>query len=505
MKKILIAILATITFIVAFFGILGFNNNITIAVNHIILENSQACLIENTTFVPLRSVFEKMGFDVEWNAADRNAILSNSEYKLVISPDDDFYYVNDNKITPQKPQIMIEDKLYLPLRSIAEAVGCTVEWDQKNHRVDIYYSDDAIDIDNQIDFAYNLNKCMPKNKNYVFSPLSIKLAFAMAANGAYGETKNEILNSLGINNIEEYNQYVQELIAYYNKDESNEYRQDLVFNIANSVWLNSSVVDFSQQFKNNVSQYYDAEIATVNNSNAVEKINSWVDDKTHGLIKDIIDSPDFVGLLANACYFKANWQNEFEKSDTMQDTFTYRNGDTQQIDFMNITDNFKYYSDENVQMVSMPYSGSKNISMYISLSDDRNIDYNQYFDRCKSEYVHISLPKFKIEFDTSLNDILKLIGINKAFNSFDAEFQPMFDNNQDIDFYIDQALHKAYINVDEEGTEAAAVTALIMEATGVMEPEKPIPVEFVADKPFTYIVRDNDNGEILFIGEFACK
>lgn len=507
MNKILVAILATIVFIVAFFGIIGCKNKVKIVINDTVVENANAQLVDNTLYVPLRAVFENMGYSVQWNAATRTAVLKNSQNNVEISADEAVFYVNGNKVISDKSQLIINNSLYLPLRVAVESVGCNVEWDKNTCTAYIYFKNNDLNMDINKDFAFRLNECMPKDVNYVFSPLSVKLAFAMAANGAKGQTEDEIIKTLGIENIDNYNSYVKDLISYYATDNSDEYRKDVVFDIANSVWLNKDYlpnVEFSEEFSDNVKKYYAASVSQVNNDNATNIINSWVSDKTNGLIDGIIDSPEFLSALVNACYFKANWQNKFEEYDTKKDTFTYRNGDKSEIDFMNITDNFKYYADDKVQLVSLPYSGTKNISMYIALSNDKRMDYSQYFDKCQYKNVHISVPKFKVEFSTALNDILKAMGIKKCFSVNEAEFQPMFKNySDDISFYISKVLHKAYINVDEDGTEAAAVTAVLTEATGIEAPE--ILIEFVADKPFTYIVRDNDNKEILFMGEFACK
>jgi serpin B len=364
------------------------------------------------------------------------------------------------------------------------------------------------------DFAEKMNSLMPKDKNYVFSPLSLKYALAMAANGADEATKNEITSTLGIDRLDSFNDDVKNYLDEHKLEtEENDFfvepmRAGTSLNIANSVWFNQDYVsggDFSEEYKALVADKYDATAQNVNNQNAVQKINSWCNEKTNGKIPKIINNSDFISCLVNAVYFNARWSNEFGKGMTHKADFTDRNGNTSQIDFMEQTDHFSYYGDGDIKMLSLPYEGS-NISMYIALSNDTRLNFEDYIDKTERKKVHITMPKFKTEFDVDMTPLLSQLGIKKAFDngSPTQHFASMFNAtvNNNINVYISKTVQKAYIAVDEEGTEAAAVTAIMMDATAVMPQPEEI-VEFKADTPFTYFIRDNNTDEILFMGEYA--
>ncbi|MBR3933369.1 MAG: S-layer homology domain-containing protein [Clostridia bacterium] len=364
-------------------------------------------------------------------------------------------------------------------------------------------------------FTDNLNSHMPTDKNYMFSPLSIKMAFALASNGASGQTKAEILKALGISDLEKFNEFSKELISKYSQTEN------LKLNIANSIWINKDRTkqEFSQSFKQLAKDYYDAEVKTVDNKNAVKEVNSWVSDKTNGKIPSVISSPDFWASIINAIYFKGAWKNEFNSGATKKDAFTFADGTKADIDFMNKTSWMSVLLSDEATAVELPYKtrfdkvssdGSYigtdsypdlDVSMYLIMPKD-NIAPEKFLNdaissqKFEATYTAFSMPKFKIEFDTGLNGILNSMGIQSAFIENKADFKNMFDSGN---MYVTSAIHKTYIAVDEKGTEAAAVTALMMAGTAL--PPKPTEVKF--NRPFYFIIRDNTSGESLFVGRYA--
>ncbi|MBQ3124323.1 MAG: S-layer homology domain-containing protein [Clostridia bacterium] len=354
-----------------------------------------------------------------------------------------------------------------------------------------------------LSFADSLNGEMPDDANYMFSPLSIKMALALAANGAEGETQQEILDTIGITDLDQYNESVKSMIKSYSESDL------LKIDISNSIWINSDNTPqkFSKEYSNKVTEYFNAESDTVTNKTALPRINGWVNDKTHGKIPTIIgeDNIDFGAMLINAVYFNGRWQNEFYKGVTEKDVFIDKNGKKTDIEFMNKTSDMRYANTNDVQIIELPYmvdekSEDMYISMYLMMSD-AEFEPEAVLNSAElsSTYVALSLPKFKVEYSTGLNDILKKNGIQKAFSSR-AEFGNMFDGGN---MFISDTLHKTYIEVDEEGTEAAAVTAVTMKATSAMPTPKPEPIEVKFNKPFTFVIRDNSNGEILFMGEYS--
>lgn len=360
------------------------------------------------------------------------------------------------------------------------------------------------------DFVDKINAQMPDDKNYMFSPLSIQMAFMMAANGATGETLDEILKALEISDKNEYNEMAKALISEYRNSGAVE------INIANAIWMNEDNADFvfDKSYTDLLNEYFEAEASISDNKKIVNEVNNWVNDKTKGKIPTIINDPYFTAVLLNAIYFKGAWADEFPEHATSSRNFTDRNGKCHSIDFMNKTDSINYFKDEFIEVLELPYRNytynEKNdefkrydtdISMYLVRNrfeyEDEMLTKCIEENKLTSTYMNFSMPKFCVEYSAGISDVMKNLGINKAFDKRYADFTKMVTGGN---MYITDAIHKTYISVDEKGTEAAAVTAVMMDATSAMRPE-PIKVSF--DTPFTFVIRDNKNGITLFIGEYA--
>ena len=343
---------------------------------------------------------------------------------------------------------------------------------------------------------FEILKYMSNDKNYMVSPFSLKMALMMTANGATGETQEEMLETFGIEDMVAYNQNAEELINRYNSAE------DVKLNVANSIWLNKDIAlntVFSEEFKTLVAKYYKGEASEVTSEDAVTKINIWVEEKTNGKIKDLLDDPMFISALINTLYFKGEWANQFDTVLTEKEMFTDITGVEVEKEFMNKTNRFSYFEDDTMQMVKMPYKDFKT-SMYIAIpKKDVELDFNNAINNMSSKKVNVTIPKFKVEYEITLNDILKQMGIKKAFGG-QAEFEKMFTTNSVDSFYISQVLQKTFIEIDENGTEAAAATAVILKAMSA-KPQPEEIIDFVANKPFTYFIRDDESGEVLFLGK----
>ena len=509
-------------------------DTVGVVVNDVPID-TDAVIESGRTLVPLRGVFEQLGYSVKWNAETKEAIFVNGDKYMTIDAKDGGVYIGapHSSIAPpvkadtDVPAQLINDRLYLPLRAASEGLGLSVDWDGETKTV--YVKDgeenvttpdiDLTDLKADNSMAYKMNELMPKTENYMFSPLSIKMALALAANGADGETQAEIAKTAGLGDIQAYNVYAQNLIETYKAVSEKEEKQDDIrylydepkhektqLSIANSIWLNKDKagdITFKDEYIKAMKQFYDAEINNVGMADGADRINKWCSDKTNGKIPHIVDSSNFLAALVNAVYFKAEWAEQFDEFFTHEDTFTDRNGEKQTLDFMEQTEEFAYYEDKDIQMVKMPYVGG-NTAMYIMLSGDKRVDFTPYINKTEYQKVHIKMPKFKVEYSVTLNDMLNKIGIQQAFVEGGADFTKMLQGGTNS-FFIDTVLHKTYIDVDENGTEAAAVTAILVEATAAFEPEEPVIKDFIADKPFSYIIRDEDTGEILFMGEYAYK
>ena len=376
-------------------------------------------------------------------------------------------------------------------------------------------SDDTRILDDIL-FADKVNTQMPTDKNYMFSPISIKMALALAANGASGETQQQILNALGLTSLDEFNSLSKDLIERYSQTDI------LKLNIANSIWMNKdkTTQNFSNSFKKTATDFYDAEVKSINNSNAVKEINSWVSDKTNGKISTIIqNADDFRAMLINVIYFKGAWLDEFNVNATKPDRFNNADGTKITVDFMNKTKWFPYAETKSVKMIELPYQNrvekfsddgeylntevykGLDVSMYLIMAEndinvERELSAAINDNAFNSTYIKMAMPKFRIEYSTDLNEIFMNMGITTAFDEKNADFTKMFDKGN---MWFTKTIHKTFIDVDEKGTEAAAVTAIGM-AGSALPPE---PLELKFNKPFFFAIRDNTSGETLFMGRFA--
>ena len=348
------------------------------------------------------------------------------------------------------------------------------------------------------DYVSNFMSNLPQNENYVVSPLSLKMAMMMLANGAEGDTKAEITKAFNIADLDAYNAQAKEMIETLNTNEDGE------VNIANSIWFNKDYygrddADFSDTFKKTITENYKGTAETVTNKNSVEAVNDWVEEQTKGKIKNLVPEAnrEYLAALVNAIYMKADWAEPFTKEATYKETFTDVNGKETEIDFMHQTEHFDYYENGDTKIVRMPYTNG--LSMYIVLGDTKTFEND--IENMTHSKVNLSIPKFKTEYSTELNDILKSMGAGRAFADNNSDFDSMMQNVPDP-LKIDAALQKAIIEVDEKGTEAAAATAIMVGATMALGEPEPI-VEFKADKPFTYYIKDNASGETLFAGRYV--
>jgi serpin B len=342
-------------------------------------------------------------------------------------------------------------------------------------------------------------------ENLMVSPLSISLALAMAYNGADGETKTEmeeVLRLKGLTPEEINNSYKILIHALQSVD------KDVVFEIANAIYAHQGF-PVKQSFLDVNQLYYDAEVNTLDfaSPNTVTTINNWVADKTHDKIKKIIDSlsPDSRLVLLNAIYFYGTWTKAFDEDGTKMQNFRLADGSYKEIAMMSKEDNVEFTKNDLFSAVKLPY-GSAQYNMLVlrpenenssqdvinALSVDNWKSWNREFEI--TDDVVITMPRFKYAFEITLNDVLKQMGIIDAFSSSNADFSKISDQF----LYISKAIHKSYIDVNETGTEAAAVTALVFETTSMPVDPK---TYFTVDRPFIFAITEKDTGAILFIGQ----
>ena len=355
-------------------------------------------------------------------------------------------------------------------------------------------------------FAFDFIKELNNGDNIFISPYSIFSALAMTYEGARGITAEEMKDLL---NIEQdnasFHKYMKDLYELLNKE-----NDDYNISTANALWVKDDY-QLLETYLNVIRNYYGGNATKVDFNfpeDAANIINSWVENNTNGLIEDLI-LPDYINImtvliLTNAIYFKGNWDVQFDPINTTDREFTKPSGATIEVPTMSFvdTDNyFNYTETDDLQILELIYSGN-DISMMILLPKDKdlstiidNIDvdsFSEWKESMVEYYVDIYLPKFKVETEYQLNDYLIQLGMVTPFTT-SADFSGI---NGYKELFISKVVHKAFIELNEEGTEAAAATAVIMERLSI-EPEK---IFFDCNHPFMYLIQHKQTGTILFMG-----
>ncbi len=344
----------------------------------------------------------------------------------------------------------------------------------------------------------------PVKDNVFISPYSIATALKMTYNGAGTETREAMARCLGISEIP---------VAQLNAGEQMlaerlmniDPKVELI--IANSLWARKEIT-FNRKFLDVNRNFYRAEITALEfeDPNTADKINNWVKNKTRGKINKIVDriKPEAVLFLINAIYFKGKWQNQFDQQDTRDDDFYLTDGMRQQVKMMRQSARFNYLETDDFQAVELPY-GNGRTSMFIFLPRE-TVGLDGFLKRLTldnwqvwlslfvSREGELLLPRFKMEYKTSLNDALTQLGMGIAFDLERADFSLMGTGQRR--FAIGDVKHKSFVEVNEEGTEAAAVTSVEMVLAAVPQNR----FRMVVNRPFFFLIRDNEMGTVLFLG-----
>lgn len=371
-----------------------------------------------------------------------------------------------------------------------------------------------------LNFFQSLNEKM-KNRSIVCSPLSITYVLSMVNDGATGTTEQELEQTLGFHKggIQAVNDYCKNLI-----DNLPHVDEKVQLNIANAIFVNDKY-QLKKQFQQDMANYYDAKAEALDFSSpsTLDRINGWCDEKTRGMIPTILErvEPLTVSYLLNAIYFKAEWASMFEKNETREETFTTPDGETR-VPLMHQNVYMNYLRNDQYAAVSIPY-GNGQWMMTVMLPEDGkttddvisslaasgwSTDFLKNPLREARRYaVDLKLPRFETAFDTDdaggLIELLMGMGIRRAFDGNSAEIPNMCENG---DLYISMMKQKAKIKVNEEGSEAAAVTiAAVNFTSAVADTQEPPKATFHANRPFVYVIHEQSSGVILFVGKFMGK
>jgi serpin B len=344
------------------------------------------------------------------------------------------------------------------------------------------------------------------NSNKLISPLSIYMALSMVYNGANNATKDSIANVLQLSGIDinSLNEVCQSLITQLPQEDN-----EVQFSIANSIWYNQGFQPLDS-FLNVTQNFYEASVQPLDFANpaSINTINNWVAQKTNNKIPKVIDfiSPTDLMYLIDAIYFNGAWKYAFKTSDTYTDNFYLADGSAQPDSFMKEQIKADMYADSTFSLIELPYGGGKSYSMYIMLPANQQQPISTFaslmnesilsnaISKMDSVNVQVDIPKWEYSYSiANMQPELSMLGMGIAFDT-SADFSNMY-NPALVRPYITQAIHKTYIKVDEQGTQAAAVTVIGVGPTAVEFP----PV-FKANHPFLYVIIEKQTGTVLFTG-----
>jgi len=341
-----------------------------------------------------------------------------------------------------------------------------------------------------------------ENENVMISPLSISYALSMTVNGANGETRNDMLEALRLKGIS-----VDAINSSYKNLTSALLSVDkrVLMSIANSVWIED---DFpvKKSFTGILTDFYNAEANTfdINDASAPDKINTWIEENTNGLIKKMIDklNDNTVMLLINAIYFKGKWKSQFEESKTIPMPFYKSGGNQINVPMMKQKTDFNVYVGNGFTLAEFPY-GQGNFVMDVVLPDDpeglstavaslNDESFTAWLNQMNERETDVSFPRFKYGFKKKLKDVLSDMGMGIAF----TDAADLSNITEKYDLLINDVTHQTFIETNEEGTEAAAATIVDIGLTSM----PPAALVFKMDHPFIYIIRESTTNSIIFMG-----
>jgi len=366
-------------------------------------------------------------------------------------------------------------------------------------------------------FGFQLLNAIQKttpDTNVVLSPVSAALDLSMVLNGADGKTQEEIQAALSLDGseLDAINKANAQLIKVLRAPS-----QSVTLSVADSLWVDSRRATLRPEYAQQMQSWYDAEIADLDfgHASAVSRINSWASKETHEKIPRIIEriDPTDVLLLLNAVYFKGQWQHKFDKTQTQERDFTLGDGNSKKVWRMAQSGRLDYFETADVQAIRLPF-GSGDLAMEVLLpaksSSLEALETEltpELWAVWRAKFVprqgSIELPRFELKSHYRLNAPLQALGMRRAFDSHGAELTGMFapptgNHPRGKPFYISLVLQSTYWKVDEEGSEAAAVTSVGVRAAAMTRPERPF--QMIVDRPYLCAIEDRRSGVLLFVG-----
>lgn len=441
-------------------------------------------------------------------------------------------YWKDSKVVEYRKHIFLSIIMIIVLGGIA-AYATTPEYDITENETLAAHSYNEMGFE----MVQTMHQAEEDNTNIVMSPLSIGLAYSMLYEGSNTETQEELEEFLNIENHstrqfqESNNKLIQNLEnpePEYTHHRRIGLAKDVETNLANGIWFREDITA-NEDYQQNMTQFYDAEITdTPMDQGTKDEINEFVEDNTEGRIDEIIDdlSHDTIAVLVNAVYFYGDWTESFDEDKTEEEEFTLKDGTTKQVPLMEKNEESKNFTAVNsdfetvedpqeiqyqqeydegqtdqeifLQAVRLPYGETERINMYVLHPEDidemteemGHEEFQKVRESLEEQTIDLKLPKFEAEYEADLESKTRALGLETPYEESEADFTDMLEGGA----WVEEAIHKANIEVDEEGTEAAAATAVMMELSAPSHPQ------MIVDSPFMFIIFDEETESIMFQG-----
>lgn len=360
------------------------------------------------------------------------------------------------------------------------------------------------------DFGFQVLEKLAGNEDNLFiSPVSLYMALSMVYPSTVNETNSEMetllqLKDITLDEMKEANTELFDKLQDRNSD-------DIALQIANSLWLDDKF-QLKEDYAGIIEKDFNGEITTIDATDdaSVDEMNEWVRNKTEDKITEVVEAPlsdDFVAMLFNVIYFNGKWMNPFDEANTKEDTFYGANEEEKEVDFMQLQADLDYVETDQYEGIRLPYGEDGDISMYafkpnhlhdIGAVHEAFVDEGMdvILETMEEQKGIVTLPKFEIEYEQSLNDVLQELGMKRAFDQENAQLSDMV--REDEALYISEVKHMTYLDINEAGTEAAAATNVGIETTSANIEE---PFEITFDHPFVMLIVDETTNTVLFIGD----
>ena len=455
---------------------------------------------DGVIYLPLRELCDKVGYGISYTEPYSYVYVKNSNFDktVKISTSDCKYEGVDVEFNIEHYPEIVDDRMYIP-SDLLIRINISSSLLENGRGLLINQTIGEKEERNvNYGFETDILNSLSKEENSAVSPDSLKTVLAMTANGVNGETQNQLLNALNIEDLEEYNTQQKEKALLRSQSPFT----SVSYKMANSIWVKGEDNILKDDYKELISDKYSGLISSVGES--PDDINNWVKENTDGKIEKVIDNTDFDIMLLNTADFKGTWKYSFDERSTESGIFNNADGSKLPVYYMErsfkYSEDFKYYEEDGLKAITLKYGA---LSDYVEntpyemvfVLSDKDIDsdtLNRIFNNGRNADVFVQLPKFYIENEIDAVEMLKNIGVTDIFNPQTADFSSMLEGTG---YYVGNVMQNAVLGIDEKGTVASSASEVVVYRS-IDERN----LEFVADRPFYYFIRNSETGDILFEG-----